>query len=146
MILESLTHLLESPSPSGRWVFKPKKKMICRNRQINKNCEEIRLNVSFSVVDVRQSLKRYFALLADSCSTSFALNFGSGEPDLFHYLSRDLFHGYPKDLQQQLCRWAVTLAERHGLIFRGAGDDCFYLSPELGRKAGRPQKDSQDNV
>ena len=118
--------------------------MICRNRLINKNSEEIRLNVSFSVVDVRQSMKRYFSLLEDAVNKTFAVSFGSSEPDLFTYFARDLFNGYPEDLQQQLCRWAVTLAEKHRLIFKGTGDDCFYLSPELRRKAGRPKNESEE--
>lgn len=113
--------------------------MICRNRRIASQSAEVQLRVSFTIADIRGSLKRYFELLATPCGTAFATSVGHAEPDLCHFLEHDIFALFTGDTLKQLCRWFVCQAEKSGLIYRGH-DDSFYLNPDLGRKRGRPSE------
>ena len=119
--------------------------MISRKKKILLTSAEVSVTVSYTISDVRKSLKRMFALIERATTRSFALTTPNGEIELAEFFEKDLFHIYEADTRKQLARWAIVQAEKDGSIFVGTSPNTYYLSPELAKRPGRPTKGNPDN-
>lgn len=108
--------------------------MILRKKKICRNSDEISLQVSYSLPDIKRQLKDYYAVIGQLVCT---------EQDLLHYFGHTLFKIYEPKHADELSKWALKLSLRNGLIIQSVTDiNVYYLSESLGtRKPGRPTKE-----
>lgn len=138
MVLAEIPLLLCHP------FYQKQKDMISRKKRILLNSAEVSVTVSYTISDVRKSLKRMFALIERATTRSFALSTPNTEIELAEYFERDLFPIYEADTRKQLARWAIVQAEKDGSIFVGTSPNTYYLNVKLARRPGRPSKGNLD--
>ena len=120
--------------------------MIARKKKIQLGSNEVSIMVSFSPIDLKKSLKRMFFQLEQSVNRTFATTSPNSEQDLMFFFEKDMFSLFEPDTRQQLSRWAVVQSKKNGFIYEGSEPNVYFLNPELGRRAGRPAKDSPDTI
>ena len=120
--------------------------MIARKKKIQLGSNEVSIMVSFSPIDIKRSLKRMFYQLEQSVNRTFATTSPNSEQDLMFFFGKDMFFLFEPDTRQQLSRWAVVQSKKNGFIYEGSEPNVYFLNPELGKRPGRPTKDSPDTI
>lgn len=113
--------------------------MVLRERRISNKSNDVQLQVSFGLPDVKELLKVY----ANLCNKD-----GNGvEPQpedwIRYWLEHDYkaFAGWPEKWREQLSGWAFSVAVRNRLLTATAADENKYkFSDCLFAKRGRPKK------
>lgn len=123
--------------------------MIIRKQNIKQSAEEVSLQVSFGLPDVKKAIQRYYHGLADICGDDFAVTNPQTEPDMRYYFEHETFSNYDKKYCEQLSAWCFSMAVKHRLLIPSCDDEnkirkVYFLSDKLKRKAGRPRKEDKD--
>lgn len=113
--------------------------MVLRERKINNKSDNVQLQVSFGLPDIRELLKVYASL----CNKD-----GNGidpQPEDFirFWLEHDYraFAGWPQKWREQLSGWCFAVALRNKLLIPTAADENKYkFADSLYAKRGRPPK------
>lgn len=123
--------------------------MIIRKQNIKQSAEEVSMQVSFGLPDVKKAMQRYYHGLADICGHDFAVTEPQTEPDVRYYLEHATFANYDEKYREQLSAWCFCMAVKHRLLIPSCDEEnkirkVYFLSDELRRKAGRPRKENVD--
>ena len=123
--------------------------MIIRKQEIKKTAEEVSLQVSFGLPDVKRAMQKFDNLLADRCGNTYATNAPLTELDVLHFLEHDTFANFVQKYREQLSSWAFTMAIRHKFLLSSEDDNetkkYYFLSEKLRHKVGRPRElDDED--
>ena len=123
--------------------------MIIRKQNIQKSSEEVSLQVSFGLPDIKKAMQRYYSLLADKCGNTYARTTQLTELDLLYYFEHDTFANFVQKYREQLSSWAFAMALRHKFILSSQDDEeskkFYYLSEKLSAKVGRPRLIDDDD-
>ena len=112
--------------------------MVLRERKINNKSDQVQLQLSFGLADIRELLKTYAKLcekIRDIPQT---------EENLRWWLEHDYkaFAGWPGKWKVQLSGWCFAAAVRNKLLIPLATDENkYYLADCLFVRRGRPPKE-----
>lgn len=123
--------------------------MIIRKQNIKQSAEEVSLQVSFGLPDVKKAMQKYYSCIADIIGHDETVTDPQTEPDMRYYFEHDTFANYDDKYREQLSAWCFSMAVKHRLLIPSCDDEnkirkVYFLSDKLKRKAGRPRKDSED--
>lgn len=122
--------------------------MIIRKQTIRQNAEEVSMQVSYDVVDIKREMKKFFALFADKCGNTYALNTPLSELDVRHFFEHETFAHFAQKYREQLSAWAFAMALRHKFLFPSEDPTeakrYYYFADLLKYKSGRPRNTSED--
>ena len=122
--------------------------MILRNRLIDCKADEISMQLSYSVPDVKRMLRDIISLYFWHNSDWFLVECMAeayDEPTII-----GLFECYPKGFaifpskwKTAMSRWAFSVAVREGYIIRSTADETKYYFTEkvIPKRIGRPRKE-----
>lgn len=111
--------------------------MVLREKKISNQSNNVQLQVSFGLPDVKDLLKIYASLMQSQ-------DFEHTEKDVRHWLENDYkaFAGWPYKWREQLSGWAFCVAVRHKMLLPTAADENrYYLADCLFARRGRPPKE-----
>lgn len=119
--------------------------MIVRKQHIKDSADEVSMQVSFGLPDVKKALQKYYSSIADICGDDYARSFTQTEPDMRYYFEHDTFANYEPKYREQLSAWCFSMAVRHHLLVPSHDNTyeaikVYFLSDVLKRRAGRPRK------
>lgn len=112
--------------------------MVLRERKINNKSDNVQLQVSFGLPDVKELLKIY----ANLCKES--RDIPQPEDWIRYWFEHDYkaFAGWPEKWRQQLSGWAFCVAVRNKLLLPTAADENKYKFADcLFVRRGRPPKE-----
>ena len=122
--------------------------MIVRKQNIKKSSEEVSMMVSYGVPDIKKTMQHYYALFAEKCGSTFALNTPHTELDLLHYFNHYTFAHFVVKYREQLSAWAFAMALRHKFIYPSEDETeskkNYFLSETLKTRIGRPRTTDED--
>ena len=123
--------------------------MIIRKQEIRKSAEEVSLQVSFSAVDVKAAMKKFYSFFADVCGNTYALNTPLSELDILHFFEHDTFANFVQKYREQLAAWAFAMALRHKFLLPSEDETeskkYYYFAEMLKHKSGRPMNTDEDD-
>lgn len=121
--------------------------MIIRKQQIKTNAEEVSLQVSYSLPDVKKAMQRFFSLLSHG-NNVFAASTPLSELDILHFLRQEVFAHFPLKYQEQLAAWMFAMAVKYKFIFSSEDPTeekkVYFLSEKLKSRIGRPPLSEED--
>ena len=112
--------------------------MVLRERKISNKSDNVQLQVSFGLPDVKELLKNYVVLCGD------IRDLPQPEDWVRHWLENDYkaFAGWPEKWRQQLSGWCFAVAVRNKLLLPTAADENKYKFADcLFTRRGRPPKE-----
>ncbi len=112
--------------------------MVLREKKINNKSDNVQLQVSFGVSDIKALFKVY----AEMCNSIKDLPMT--EQDVRYWLEHDgrAFLSWPNKWKEQLTAWAFSLAVRTKLLIATAtNENKYFLADCLFAKRGRPHKE-----
>ena len=123
--------------------------MIVRKQQIKLTAEEVSMQVSFSLPDIKRAMQKLYSLIVEKCGIKFTENLPWTELDLLYFLEHDTFCFFPQKYREQLSAWAFEMCLRHKFILSGNDDESpqkiYFLSQKLRHRIGRPREmDDED--
>jgi len=113
--------------------------MVLRERKINNKSDNVQLQVSFGLPDVKALLKIY-ASIGDE---EFNQTYPNTEQDIIYWLSHDgrAFLSWPDRWRDELSKWVFAVALRNGILVQSAAaKNIYYLADCLFARRGRPPK------
>ena len=122
--------------------------MIIRKQQIKTTAEEVSLQLSYSLPDVKKAMQRLFSLLSHGGNNAFAASTPLTELDVLHFLRNEVFAHFPAKYQEQLSAWAFSMSVKHKFLFSSEDPDenkkTYFLSEKLKCKIGRPRLEEEE--
>lgn len=119
--------------------------MIVRKQKLRLNAEEISLQVSFGLPDVKKAMQKYFRSM-ERISREFARETPVTEIEMRDYFERDTFSHFEEKYREQLAAWCLSMALRHKFLIASVDENDtqknYFLSDSLGRRVGRPRNDT----
>lgn len=118
--------------------------MVLRERKINNKSDNVQLQVSFGLPDVKALLRLYAA--GDEFVEAVNRQYQHSEKDIRIWLEHDgrAFLSWPDKWREQLSAWAFAVAVRNKLLLpSAAAQNRFFLADCLFAKKGRPKKKVQ---
>ena len=112
--------------------------MVLRERKINNKSDNVQLQVSFGLPDVKELLKIYARLFED------IRDLPEPEDWVRHWLEHDYkaFAGWPEKWRVQLSGWCFAVAVRNKLLVPTAANENLYKFADcLFTRRGRPPKE-----
>lgn len=123
--------------------------MIIRKQSIRQSAEEVSLQLSFSAVDVKAAMKKFYSLFADTCGNTYALNAPLTELDILYFFEHDTFANFVQKYREQLSAWAFQMALRHKFLLPSVDESeakrYYYFAEMLKYKSGRPRNADEDD-
>lgn len=117
--------------------------MIVRKQEIKQSAEEVSMQVSFGLPDVKKAMQKYYSLLANSCGHTFAVSTPNTERDMLYFFEHDTFANYVQKYREQLSAWCFAMAVRHKFLVSSYDEfeskKVYFLSEKLRLKVGRPR-------
>ena len=118
--------------------------MIARKRRISTNAQEVSVQVSYGLPDVKAMLQMCFLKFEEAGGQVFATTIPHQEQDLIYYLRHAHFEKYPDTIADQLSKWAFVQGVKAGYILQSElNKGVYFLSDILGRRPGRPRKKAE---
>ena len=111
--------------------------MVLRQKKISNKSDNVQLQVSFGLPDVKDLLKIYAKLCEES------RDIPQPEEWIRHWLEYDYkaFAGWPEKWRVQLSGWCFAVALRNKLLIPTAADQTKYKFADcLFARRGRPKK------
>ena len=132
----------------GKW-RQTSNKMIIRKQKIKLSAEEVSIQVSYGLADVKKAMKDYYAMFSDM-GKAYALSLQHTERDVIHYLQHATFAHYVPKYREQLSAWCFAMAVRHNFLISSIDNEnsakkTYFLSESLGAKVGRPRNDDMED-
>lgn len=123
--------------------------MIIRKQAIKKSAEEVSLQLSFGLPDVKKAMQKLYSLLADKCGNTYATNQPLSELDVLHFLEHDTFANFVQKYREQLSSWAFAMAIRHKFLLSSEDPEeskkYYFLSSSLRSRIGRPRIEDEED-
>ena len=113
--------------------------MVLRERKINNKSDNVQLQVSFGLPDVKALLKLYVGI----CDKGDGVE-PQPEDWIRYWLEHDFkaYAGWPEKWREQLSGWCFAVAVRNKLLRPSATDENkYYLADCLFTRRGRPPKE-----
>lgn len=113
--------------------------MVLRKKRICNRCDDVQLQVSFGIPDVKNLFKIYASLIERT------KDIPQSETDIRFWLEHDgrAFLSWPEKWRKQLSGWCFSVAVRNNLLEPTAtNENRYYLSDCLFVKRGRPHKEA----
>lgn len=116
--------------------------MVLREKRISNKSDNVQLQVSFGLPDVKALLRLYVSF--DGFSEEVLRTDPVTEQDVRFFLEHEgrAFLSYPEKWREQLSGWAFAVAVRNKLLIpTAANENQFYFADCLFAKRGRPKND-----
>ena len=118
--------------------------MIARKRRISTNSQEVSVQVSYGLPDIKAMLQTYFLKFEEAGGQVLATTIPHKEQDFICYFRHSAFSNYTETLAQPLAKWAFVQGVKAGYILQSEINKTdFFLSDILGRRPGRPRKNAE---
>lgn len=122
--------------------------MIVSKQEIKQASEEVSMQVSFGLPDVKKAMQKYYYLLANPCGHNFAITTPNTEPEMLYSFEHDTFANYVQKYSDQLSAWCFAMAVRHKLLIPSYDEfeskKVYFLSEKLRQKVGRLRIEDYD--
>ena len=116
--------------------------MIVRKQKVRLASEEVSLQVSFGLADVKKAMQKYYRSM-ENISRDFARTTPVTEIEMRDYFERDTFSHFDEKYSEQLAAWCFSMALRHKFLIASVDEEseqkAYFLSDSLGRRVGRPR-------
>jgi len=122
--------------------------MIVRKQEIKQASEEVSMQVSFGLPDVKKAMQKYYSLMANPCGHNYAVTTPNTEPDMLYFFEHDTFANYVQKYREQLSAWCFAMAVRHKFLISSYDEfeskKVYFLSEKLRQRVGRPRIEDED--
>ena len=121
--------------------------MVLREKRISNKSDNVQLQVSFGVPDVKTLLRLYASMMGEGVTEEVfrkIQTFPLTEQDVRFWFEHEgmAFQSWPEKWREQLSAWAFAVAVRSKLLISAAAhENMYYLAESLFVKRGRPKEE-----
>lgn len=121
--------------------------MIIRKQEIRQSAEEVSMQISFGLPDVKKAMQKYYSFFAKH-GHEYAVSVEQTEYDLIYFFEHDTFANYMQKYREQLSAWCFAMAVRHKFLVPSYDEfeskKVYFLSEKLRQRVGRPRIEDED--